>query len=156
MIEHMIMTVSVQRTLTDLMTGGNLCFADEMPYVADDVAARDSLFDLYEATLYADHRPWDLAVREGKYLYAWHGDADALAKMGPEEAAEAYRAGQITLAHRRALGLGEQKDHGEGIFTRKSNKYRQLHDLATLLPMNTYLLREECYDRELGVLPRDD
>lgn len=169
-LEHMTTTCRYlsEHSDLDLTDWSATCaFADEMPYVADDVAARDSLFDLYEATLYADHRPWDLAVREGKYLYAWHGDADALAKMGPEEAAEAYRAGQITLAHRRALGLGEQKDHGEGIFTRKSNKYRQvryssrderweLHDLATLLPMNTYLLREECYDRELGVLPRDD
>ncbi len=142
-------------------------FTNEMPYVADDIAARDSLFDLYEATLYADRRPWELAVREGKYLFAWHGDADALPDLPPDEAAAAYRAGQITLAYTTAWGLGYHKDDGEGIFARKNNRYRQvrynrnderweLHDQANLLPMNTYLLREECYDEKLGVMARDD
>jgi len=153
----------------DLTDWAQTCeFADEMAYVADDVAARDSLFDLYEATLYADRRPWELAVREGKYLYAWHGDADALAEMEPDEAAEAYREGQITLAHTTALGLGyRKKPEREGVFARKSNGYQQvrynrsderweLHRQANLLPMNTYLLRDDCYDAELGVVPRDD
>lgn len=170
-LEHMAATCRYLGDHADLdLTDwdATCAFAHEMPYVADDVAARDSLFDLYEATLYADHRPWELAVREGKYLHAWHGDADALAKMPPDKAAEAYRAGQITLPYRTALGLGyRRKPEREGVFARKSNGYQQvrysrkderwdLHRQASLLPMNTYLLREDCYDAELGVVPRDD
>lgn len=142
-------------------------FADRMPYVADDIAARDSLFDLYEATLYADHRPWQLAVREGKYLYAWHGDPEELSQLPPDEAAEAFRAGQITLAWKTALGLGYRKGEREGIFARKRNGYQEvrykrrdkrwkLDDRGALLPMRAYLLREECYDADLGVMARDD
>ncbi len=162
-----------ERANPDLADWQTTCdFADEMPYIADDIVARDSLFDLYEATLYADQRPWELSVREGKYLYAWHGDAEALAELPPDEAAAAYRAGQITLAFKTAWGLGYHKKRGdsperEGIFARKSNGYQQvrynrsdgsweLHRLGNLLPMRTYLLDEVCYDADIGVIPRDE
>ena len=44
-------------------------FVDGMEYHTDDVAARDSLFDLYEQVLYADDRPDNISVREGKPVY---------------------------------------------------------------------------------------
>ncbi|MGD9495038.1 MAG: CRISPR-associated helicase Cas3' [Armatimonadota bacterium] len=172
--EHMAATESYLREHADLDLAdwqATCDFADQMPYVADDIAARDSLFDLYEATLYADHRPCLLAVREGKYLFAWHGDVEALGKP-PDEAAEAFRAGQITLAFETALGLGYHKASGdeaerEGVFARKSNGYQEvrynrkdrawkLHRMGNLLPLSTYLLREECYDAELGVVGDGD
>lgn len=44
-------------------------FVDVLDYQADDFAARDSLIDLYEAALYADSRPQNIQVRDGKSCY---------------------------------------------------------------------------------------
>lgn len=147
--------------LTDWMETCDL--ADTMTYEADDVAARDSLFDLFEATLYADARPGHLAVREGKYVQALLGDPAEL-----DLSDDALRHDRLlTLPHGFAYGLHEH----QALYTDKSDKLIRLQysadgedpvkrwvaeaDTQTPLPFRTYFLKSEFYDSELGVIAHD-
>jgi len=43
-------------------------FVDRLPYTADEIAARESLDELYDATLYAESRPSMLSAREDAFI----------------------------------------------------------------------------------------
>lgn len=43
-------------------------FVDKLSYTADEIAARDSLDELYDATLYAESRPSMLSARENAFI----------------------------------------------------------------------------------------
>ncbi len=43
-------------------------FVDKLPYTANEIAARDSLDELYDATLYAESRPSMLSARENAFI----------------------------------------------------------------------------------------
>jgi CRISPR-associated endonuclease/helicase Cas3 len=68
-------------------------FADQLNYHVSDSEAADSIVDLFDATLYADRRPKNLQVREGKPLFLWIGHKGALPKSGRED----FRANLMSL-----------------------------------------------------------
>ncbi len=147
-----------------------LPLADAMSYRADDVAARDSLIDLYEATLYAEERARNLSVREGKYLFglvATPEQARELLERGDEEE---FRQRLVSLDYATAQSLARAGVFGPvqqgksgvrpkkllAISWNKKQRRREVDEArAGLLPLGTYLIDPEHYDSEKGVIGDD-
>jgi len=60
-------------------------FVNRFRYEVSDSEAADSLVDLFDATIYAESRPRNLQVREGKPLFLWIGEKKDLFASGSGE-----------------------------------------------------------------------
>jgi CRISPR-associated endonuclease/helicase Cas3 len=63
-------------------------FCNAMNYCTDDVEARGALGQLFESTLYADERPWNLSARGDLYCTLAVVSGAILAKSGASESTE--------------------------------------------------------------------
>lgn len=153
----------------DLTDWQRVCdFVAVLNYHADPVAARDSLLDLYDATLFADRQPGNIAVRDGKPVQVFVGTEKDL-----QDAAsiDRFRDHLITLDYRwasyRLKELVRKKGGALGEVEWEQDpqnaKKRPLvlakgegGKSADLQPFRTYLLGPEHYDSQRGVITSAD
>lgn len=135
-------------------------FVDVLDYKADDFAARDSLVDLYETVLFADSKPQNIQVRDGKSCYLLVvdqaiGEGRKLEeKMKSAISKTDFRQSIINIDIRVAWGLfDEDKDKRVlrwGLSFDENGKPK-LTEIKDILPFKTYILDAEYYDPTLGV-----
>ena len=131
-------------------------FVNILDYKADDYAARDSLIDLYEASLYADSRPQNIQVREGKPVNLFVVDfARGEGRKKEEIIRDAvmktkYKENSITVDIKTAWGLIKK-----GIPLLEWNwdkeKAEKREKEGAIVPFKTYILESSNYDLEIGV-----
>ncbi len=122
-------------------------FVDNLPYRVDDITACDSLIDLFDATLYADEKPQNIQVREGKYLQVWVGTKKELEEILPKD----YNRKLITLDYGVAM-VGLQDKLQELItWDRQGKKFDTKKAKKDLFPFSTYRLDPQHYDASQGV-----
>lgn len=125
-------------------------FINILDYKADDYAARDSLIDLYEAVLYADSKPQNIQVREGKPVNLFVVDFARGEGRKKEEMKTNYKENSITVGIKTAWGLTKK---GIPLFewdwgkekTEKREKER------AIVPFKTYILESNNYNSEIGI-----
>lgn len=131
-------------------------FVNLLDYKADDFAARDSLVDLYETVLYADSRPQNIQVRDGKLCYLLVVD---LATGEGRKQEEKIRSAVLKTDFRQFtinVDIGVAWDlHRQGIlkweleFDEEGQpRPTQVNQIA---PFRTYILDSNFYDPSLGV-----
>jgi CRISPR-associated endonuclease/helicase Cas3 len=131
-------------------------FVNILDYRADDYAARDSLIDLYESVLYADLRPTNIQVREGKSVNLFVVDfAIGEGKKKEEKIRDAvmkteYKEESAIVDIKTAWGLIKKGipllewEWGKG-----KNEKREREE--TIVPFKTYILESSNYDSEIGI-----
>jgi len=131
-------------------------FVNVLDYQADDFAARDSLIDLYETVLYADVRPQNIQVREGKSCYLLVVDlAKGEGRKQEEKVRDAvlktdFKACSINVDVGVAWGLFKNGDLGwELRFDEKGQS--RVARVNQVTPFGTYILDNNFYDPNLGV-----
>ncbi|MCD6318589.1 CRISPR-associated helicase Cas3' [Candidatus Aerophobetes bacterium] len=131
-------------------------FVDILDYKADDYAARDSLIDLYESVLYADTRPQNIQVREGKSVNLFMVDfAKGEGKKKEEIIRDAvmkteYKENSITVDIKTAWGLIKKGiPLLEWDWSKEKSEKREKE--VAIVPFKTYILESSNYDSEIGV-----
>jgi len=153
----------------DLTDWQQVCdFVAVLDYHADPVAARDSLLDLYDATLFADRQPQNIAVREGKPVQVFVGtekdlqEAASISRFRDHIISLDYRWASYRLkelVQKKGGGLGEveweldpKKARKKPLLLAKGEGGKS----ADLRPFRTYLLAPEHYDSQRGVITGAD
>lgn len=131
-------------------------FVNLLDYRADDFAARDSLVDLYEAVLFADSRPQNIQVRDGKSCNLLVIDLTIGEGRKQEEKIKSavsktdFRQSTINVDIRVALDL-----HKNGILKWElkfdENGQPELTQANQIVPFRTYILDSNFYNPVLGV-----
>ena len=131
-------------------------FIDILDYKADDYAARDSLIDLYECVLYADSKPQNIQVREGKPVNLFIVDFDIGEGKKKEDIIKdavkksEYRENSITIDLKTAWGLVKK-----GISLLEwdwtKGEFREIDKENAIIPFGTYILKRIDYDSETGI-----
>lgn len=135
-------------------------FVDEtLDYQADDYKARDTLIDLYECVLYADERPTNIQLREGKPI--------TLVVVDPSIGEGRKKEDRIRDALRKInirnnsinvdFGVG-WKLLKDGILKLRLNFDSEKGELnfsevGDISPFGYYLLEKDNYDQLKGVIP---
>lgn len=132
--------------------------ANRLAYRVSEAEAGESLFELFEATLFADRRPQGISVREGHPVGIWFGSEVELAASDlASSPGEPFRDRLLMVELRQAL---RHRD-----YLLRGTKFRRVHwndsehrlatkEQGTLLPFATYLVSAtpEKYSTELGVI----
>lgn len=131
-------------------------FVGMLDYKADDYAARDSLIDLYESVLYADSKPQNIQVREGKIVNLIVVDfAKGEGKKKEDRIKDAikkteYKENSLTVDIKTAWDLVKK-----GIplleWQWDKEKIEKRENENTIVPYKTYILESSDYDPDLGV-----
>lgn len=147
------------RTLNIRNFSEALRFVNILNYKANDYAARDSLIDLYESVLYADLRPQNIQVREGKPVNLFVVDfAKGEGKKKEERIRDAimktmrtkYKENSITIDIKTAWGLVKKGIHLlEWDWDKEKSTEREKE--GAIVPFKTYILESNKYDLEIGV-----
>jgi CRISPR-associated endonuclease/helicase Cas3 len=132
-------------------------FVNILDYKADDFAARDSLIDLYEAVLYADTKPENIQIREGKSVNLVVVDfgLGVGKKKKNEMILEAIKKTNIkehslSVDFRFAWGI-KDKLKCELNYDIKEEKWK-IKDIKTQIsPFKTYIIENNDYDSKIGV-----
>jgi len=129
-------------------------FVNILDYHVDDVAARDSLLDLLECTLFADTKPQNIRVREGKYLTGVVIAPDSLKNLSWGDCASRSLSLDIRVA--RACAASFAKKGGSHFMVLKpdpeaAGKLPKPQVAPELYPMGTFLLDPSHYDKKLGL-----
>jgi len=131
-------------------------FVDILDYKADDYAARDSLIDLYESVLYADLRPQNIQVREGKSVNLLVVDFTiGKGKKKAEKIRDAvkktkYKDNSISVDIKTAWSIFKK---GIPLFEwdwgKEKSEKREKEE--AIVPFKTYILENSNYDSEIGI-----
>jgi len=116
-------------------------FVDKLPYSADEIAARESLDELYDATLYAESRPSMLSAREDAFISVSPGEwmtKQSLINV-PYSIADDDRFKREVLIAKRGVFL--TWDFGQGKWVER--RY--------VAPYGIYQGKPENYDHEKGL-----
>jgi len=131
-------------------------FVNILDYKADDYAARDSLIDLCESVLYADLRPQNIQVREGKPVNLFVVDfAKGEGKKKEERIRDAimktkYKENSVTIDIKTAWGLVKKGIHlFEWDWSKEKSTEREKE--GAIVPFKTYILESNNYDLEIGI-----
>ncbi|MBP8699904.1 MAG: CRISPR-associated helicase Cas3' [Syntrophorhabdaceae bacterium] len=137
-------------------------FVDEtLDYQANDYEARDTLIDLYECVLYADERPTNIQLRDGKPITLVVVDIskekDGNKKNKIQDAIRKTDIHENSINVDISVGWGLWKN---GIlklglnFDSKKNEWNivELKKEQLILPFKHYLLEKENYDQLKGVI----
>ncbi len=132
-------------------------FVDILDYKASDFEASDSLFDLYECTLYADTRPQNIQLRKGKPVTLVVVDSSKAKARKMEDKIKAVVEESdifqkaIRLDYRVGWGLFKK-----GVITHEMNfdpesgKWEP-RKAREIVPFKTYVMDAKFYDPEHGV-----
>lgn len=116
-------------------------FVNRLPYTTDEVAARESLDELYDATLYAESRPSMLSAREDAFVSISLSDQitpQSLINV-PYSVADHERFKKEVLIIKRGFFLNW--DFGQ----------RKWVERRYIAPYSIYLGKPENYDHEKGL-----
>lgn len=121
-------------------------FVDQLPYTADEIAARDSLDELYDATLYAEARPALLSSRENAFISVNIGDQITSESL-------------INVSCRTEKGdsVIDDKKFNEVLMTKRGNYLywdfvqRKWVERRYIVPYGIYQGKPENYDHEKGL-----
>ncbi len=132
-------------------------FVDILDYIANDFEASDTLFDLYECTLYADTRPQNIQLRKGKPI--------TLVVINPSQGKGRKKKDKIKsivestdismnsiqIDYKAGWGLmAKHKIDYELNYNRKTGKWEP-RKTKEILPFKHYILEDSNYDPEFGV-----
>jgi len=131
-------------------------FVDVLDYKADNYAARDSLVDLYESVLYADSRPDNIQVREGKVVNLIVVDfakgkgrkkedriKDAIKKTEYKENSLTVDIKTTWFLIKKGIPLLEWQ------WDKEKTEKRENENI--IMPYKTYILESSNYDPDLGI-----
>lgn len=135
-------------------------FVDEtLDYRADDYEARDTLIDLYECVLYADDRPTNIQLREGKPITLVVVDLS----IGEGRKKEDRIRNAIRKTDIRDNSISVDFGVGWKLLHDRILKYRLIFvgekgewdftEVKDVSPFRYYLLEKENYDQFKGVIP---
>lgn len=134
-------------------------FVDEtLDYKANDYEARDTLIDLYECVLYADSKPENIQLREGKPITLVVVDLSAgEGKKKEDKIKDAIRKTNI-----RDNSISVDVEVGWKLL-KNGEKYRLIFDeqkgewsftkVKDISPFGYYLLEKDSYDKTKGIIP---
>ena len=134
-------------------------FVDILDYKANDYEAKDTLVDLYECVLYADERPRNIQLRDGKPIKLIVVD---LSKGGGRK--KEYRIRDaIRKTNIRDYSINVDFRVGwkllkDGILKLKLNfdsvkGQWDFQEVKEIIPFSYYLLEQDYYDKLKGVIP---
>lgn len=116
-------------------------FVNKLPYTADEIAARESLDELYDATLYAESRPSMLSAREDAFIsISLHGQIEQGSLINvPYSIAEneRFQKGVLVAKH--------------GVFFSWDFGQRKWVERRYIAPYGIYLGKPENYNHEKGL-----
>lgn len=129
-------------------------FCKVLPYSTNEAAASESLRELQEATLYADHSPHRIRVREDLNAYFWVGERAPRLALSPEQ----YRQQLVSVPVRQVnsylklISEGSQRAGNVRLeqLVWDGKEYR-LEPKAQPQAFQTYRLDPRYYSGELGV-----
>jgi CRISPR-associated endonuclease/helicase Cas3 len=136
-----------------------LSFVDILNYQANDFEAKDTLIDLYECVLYADTKPENIQVREGKpvtlvVVDLSKGDGkkkEDIIKNSIRKIAANLRESSIDID----IGVAWQLRKNEVLKYKlkydHSSKNWDLEEIREIQPFNIYIIENSHYDENLGV-----
>lgn len=145
----------------DIRNFDHVCnFINEtLDYQASNYEARDTLIDLYECVLYADERPKNIQLRDGKPITLVVVDLSKGKGRGKEN--QVKDALQKTNIRDNSInvdiGVG-WKLLKDGILEYEINFDREkgewyIRKITNIAPFSYYLLKNDCYCRLKGVIP---
>ena len=129
-------------------------FVDILDYKADDYAARDSLVDFYEQVLYADSKPENIQVREGKIVNLIVVDfAKGEGRRKEDRIKDAvkktdYKENSLAIDIKTAWSLIKK---GVSLYEWQWGKERVGKRENVVVPYKTYILESSDYDPHLGI-----
>jgi CRISPR-associated endonuclease/helicase Cas3 len=145
----------------DIRNFDHVCnFVNEtLDYQASNYEARDTLIDLYECVLYADERPKNIQLRDGKPITLVVVDLSKGKGRGKEnQVKDALRKTNIRDNSINVdIGVG-WKLLKDGILEYEINFDREkgewyIRKITNIAPFSYYLLKNDCYCRLKGVIP---
>lgn len=145
----------------DIRNFVNVCnFVNEtLDYQASNYEARDTLIDLYECVLYADERPKNIQLRDGKPITLVVVDLTKGKGRGKEnQVKDALRTTNIRDNSINVdIGVG-WKLLKDGILEYEINFDREksewlIKKITNIAPFSYYLLKNDCYCKLKGVIP---
>jgi len=145
----------------DIRNFDHVCnFINEtLDYQASNYEARDTLIDLYECVLYADERPKNIQLRDGKPITLVVVDLSKGKGRGKEnQVKDALRKTNIRDNSINVdIGVG-WKLLKDGILEYEINFDREkgewyIRKITNIAPFSYYLLKNDCYCRLKGVIP---
>ena len=132
---------------------------DTLDYQANDYEARDTLIDLYECVLYADERPANIQLREGKPITLVVVDLS----VGEGRKKEDRINDAIQKTNIRDNSINVDFGIGWKLLNDRILRHRIYFDInknawnftevKSISPFNCYLLEYEYYDHIKGVIP---
>jgi CRISPR-associated endonuclease/helicase Cas3 len=136
-----------------------LSFVDILDYQANDFEAKDTLIDLYECVLYADTKPQNIQVRDGKpvtlvVIDLSKGDGkkkEDIIRNSIRKIAANLRENSIDID----IGVAQQLlDNAALKYKLKydhSSKNWDFEEIREIHPFNIYIIEKSHYDENLGV-----
>jgi CRISPR-associated endonuclease/helicase Cas3 len=136
-----------------------LSFVDILDYQANDFEAKDTLIDLYECVLYADTKPQNIQVRDGKpvtlvVIDLSKGDGkkkEDIIRNSIRKIAANLRENSIDID----IGVAQQLlDNAALKYKLKydnSSKNWDFEEIREIQPFNIYIIEKSHYDENLGV-----
>lgn len=139
-----------------------LSFVDILDYQANDFEAKDTLIDLYECVLYADTKPQNIQVRDGKpvtlvVIDLSKGDGkkkEDIIRNSIRKIAANLRENSIDIDIGVAQQLQDNKDNKVLKYKLKydhSSKNWDFEEIREIQPFNIYIIEKSHYDENLGV-----
>ncbi len=139
---------------------GEVCsFVDAtLDYRANDYEARDTLIDLYECVLYADSKPSNIQVREGKPITLVVVDLS----IGEGRKKEERIKDAINKTNIRDNSISVDFGVGRRLLEKGILKYKlnfdpeqglEIQEIKDISPFSYYLLEKSYYDEFEGVVP---
>uniref|UniRef100_A0A7C4TWU9 CRISPR-associated helicase Cas3 n=1 Tax=Caldisericum exile TaxID=693075 RepID=A0A7C4TWU9_9BACT len=136
-----------------------LSFVDILDYQANDFEAKDTLIDLYECVLYADTKPQNIQVRDGKpvtlvVIDLSKGDGkkkEDIIRNSIRKTAANLRENSIDID----IGVARQLRKNEALKYKlkydHSSKNWDFEEIREIQPFNIYIIEKTHYDENLGV-----
>jgi len=132
---------------------------DTLDYQANDYEAKDTLIDLYECVLYADEKPTNIQLRQGKPITLIVVDlSKGVGRKKEDRIKDAIQKTNITENSINIdFGIG-WKLLKEGILKQRINFNIDKGewyptDIKDISPFRYYLLEKDNYDESIGVIP---
>jgi len=139
-----------------------LSFVDILDYQANDFEAKDTLIDLYECVLYADTKPQNIQVRDGKpvtlvVIDLSKGDGkkkEDIIRNSIRKTAANLRENSMDID----IGVAQQLRENAALKYKlkydHSSKNWDFEEIREIQPFNIYIIEKSHYDENLGV--KDD